>query len=82
MAKTSIYSKWDNTKTVEYTIIAERMLRKFNPYHKDNKVQCAEFRYILGKYETIPENEQEVQSTDWMFDQYQYQQWLKENNND
>lgn len=30
------YSSWDDSKTEEYTRIADEMLRRFNPGHKDN----------------------------------------------
>lgn len=31
------YSSWDDSKTEEYTEIADEMLKKFNPGHNDNQ---------------------------------------------
>jgi len=79
MAKTSIYSSWDDSKTAEYTATAERMLKKFNPWHKDNAVPCADYRpSMVNSQEYYEDTMMEYDSTDVQYDQYQYNLWVEQ----
>lgn len=70
-------SNWDNSKTAEYTRIADRMLERFNPNHKDNtpveQVLSTQFEWTDGE-----DGITETHSTDYMFDNYQYKLWIEQ----
>ena len=67
------YSSWDQSKVEEYVIIADRMLEKFNPNHKDNEWHPKELNFTT---DNLDDDEYISYVSD--FDKYAYQQWQQE----